>query len=76
MPAAAPAAGAVSLRINGEERELAAGSTVASLVQELAPNARMIAVERNGEIVPRQRWTDVALERGDRIEIVRFVQGG
>ena len=38
--------------------------------------ARMVAVERNGEIVPRPRWAETAIADGDRIEIVRFVQGG
>lgn len=77
MPSAAPAlAGGFLVRVNGEERRVAEGISVAALVAELAPEARMVAVERNGEIVPRQRWAETALEPADRIEIVRFVQGG
>lgn len=66
----------VAVRINGAERELPAGTTFAALVAELAPEARMVAVERNGEIVPRQRWAETLVADGDRIELVRFVQGG
>lgn len=65
-----------TIRLNGAERELPAGTTVAALVGQLAPEARMVAVERNGEIVPRRRWAETRLADGDRIEIVRFVQGG
>ena len=74
-PALVPA-GDFLVRINGEERPIARGTSVAVLVAELAPEARMVAVECNGEIVPRQRWAETVLEAGDRIEIVRFVQGG
>jgi sulfur carrier protein len=77
MPTAVPPlVGDFLVRVNGTERRVAEGSSVAALVAELAPEARMVAVERNGEIVPRQRWAETALETGDRIEIVRFVQGG
>lgn len=64
------------LTVNGDERPLAPGQTVAGLVAELAPEARMVAVERNGEIVPRSRWGTTTLVEGDRVELVRFVQGG
>ena len=64
------------LRVNGRDREVVPGAAVADLVRELAPEARLIAVERNGEIVPRARWGSTPLATGDRIEIVRFVQGG
>jgi thiamine biosynthesis protein ThiS len=64
------------LRVNGQERELAAGASVADLVAAVAPGTAMVAVERNGEIVPRARWAGTALAAGDRCEVVRFVQGG
>jgi thiamine biosynthesis protein ThiS len=64
------------LSLNGAERAFREGSSVAELVAEVAPEARAIAVERNGAIVPRGRWHETRLIAGDRIEIVRFVQGG
>jgi thiamine biosynthesis protein ThiS len=67
---------ALATFVNGQSRQLAAGTTVAELVAELAPEARMVAVERNGEIVPRLRWAETSIAPNDRIEIVRFVQGG
>jgi sulfur carrier protein len=73
----APAsASGLALVVNGAEREVPAGTTVADLVAGLAPEARQVAVERNGEIVPRARWSATPLAAGDRVEIVRFVQGG
>ncbi len=69
----------MKLTINGEARQfspLAAPLTVAALVETLGYTGKRIAVERNGEIVPRSRHGDVALAEGDRIEIVVAVGGG
>jgi sulfur carrier protein len=62
--------------VNGEPREVAATLTVDGLVRELQLHGRRIAVERNGEIVPRSRHPDLALADGDRLEIVVAVGGG
>ncbi len=63
------------LQVNGTERN-ADGLTVEALIaQEGLPRDR-VAVERNGEIVPRARYADTVLQDGDRVEIVRFVGGG
>jgi len=73
---ATEAAAPVRLRVNGRDVELAPGATVADLVAGLAGGAALVAVERNGEIVPRALWSATLLAAGDRCEIVRFVQGG
>ena len=75
-PPTAPAAATLRVEVNGRAREVPAGTTVAALVAELAPEARLVAVERNGRIEPRAAWPESALAEADRIEIVRFVQGG
>jgi len=62
--------------VNGEPREVAATLTVDGLVRELQLHGRRIAVERNGEIVPRSRHPDLPLADGDRLEIVVAVGGG
>jgi len=62
--------------INGEVRHFPAPLTVAALVESLGHTGKRIAVERNGEIVPRGRHGEVALADGDRIEIVVAVGGG
>jgi len=63
------------VRINGEERTIAAHN-VAELIEELGLRPKMIAVERNGEVVPRARWQEETLQNGDRIEIVQMIGGG
>ncbi len=71
----APAA-TVWLAINGERRSFPAPLTCASLVDALALGGRRIALERNGEIVPRSRLADTLLADGDSVEIVVAVGGG
>jgi sulfur carrier protein len=62
--------------VNGTERSLPDGSTVAQLIEQMSLSGRRIAVERNGEIVPRSLHPQVALADGDRLEIVVAVGGG
>ncbi|HKA69440.1 MAG TPA: sulfur carrier protein ThiS [Actinomycetes bacterium] len=78
----------VRVSINGAGRELAAGTTVADVVAELAPPpsdndsgpretpARGIAVAVNDEVVPRTAWPHTLLAEADRIEVLTAVQGG
>ena len=65
----------LSLRINGEDRQFPAPMTVAGLLDQLALTGKRVAVERNGEIVPKSRHGDTALQSGDRLEIVVAVGG-
>ena len=62
--------------INGESRSFPAPLTVAAVVETLGYTGKRIAVERNGEIVPRGRHAEVMLSGNDRIEIVVAVGGG
>jgi sulfur carrier protein len=71
---AAPAFFEVSL--NGEPHRVPAGATVADLVAGLGRDPRTVAVERNGDLVPRARFAATPLGTGDRLEVVHFVQGG
>ncbi len=64
------------LRINGDERRFAPPLTVEALVGLLGFEGRRIAIERNGEIVPRSRYSQVELSDGDRLEVVVAVGGG
>ena len=65
----------LSLTVNGEPRQAAPGS-IADFVRSLELDPAKVAVERNGEIVPRSALGDVALSPGDALEIVHFVGGG
>ncbi len=62
--------------LNGEEREVADGTTVDALLAALDVPRRFVAVERNREIVPRARHAETVLAPGDRVEIVTMVGGG
>ncbi len=64
-----------SLTLNGAPHRSAA-TTIADLVRELDLAPEKVAVERNGEIVPRSTLGDAPLADGDRLEIVHFVGGG
>ena len=66
----------MEISINGELRQFPAPLTVAALVEVLGYAGKRIAIERNGEIVPRGRHADVELANGDRLEIVVAVGGG
>jgi len=76
MSSAATSSASVSLTINGEARSLAAPVTVASLLEAMSLAGKRVAVERNGDIVPRGLHAATALADGDRLEIVVAVGGG
>ena len=66
----------LSVRINGEERRVASGTSIAALIAELGLDAKRVAIERNLDIVPRSTFGQVEVEDGDWFEIVHFVGGG
>ncbi|MGN0658210.1 MAG: sulfur carrier protein ThiS [Emergencia sp.] len=63
------------VKINGEDFN-AAGKTLMEFLQENEYPMDRIAVERNGDIVPKARYEETVLADDDRIEIVSFVGGG
>jgi sulfur carrier protein len=66
-----------SIIVNGRPRTLSLPSTtLAELVRDLDFEGKRIAIERNGEIVPKSRYAATLLANGDRIEIVGAVGGG
>lgn len=64
------------LVVNGEDQEAAEGTTVRDLLVRLGLGGGLVAVERNGEVVPRAEHAETALADGDRVEVVHFVGGG
>ena len=62
--------------VNGETRPAIPGATVVDLLRALGLDGGRVAIERNLEILPRQKWTETRIEAGDRYEIVQFVGGG
>ena len=61
--------------MNGEQKDCA-GMTLAQYLETASCNPGRIAVERNGEIVPKSAYEKTVLQDGDVVEVVRFVGGG
>ncbi len=66
----------MTLTLNGEPIELAAGTTVADLVATWAPSVRGVAAAVDGAVVPRGAWGRTVLRDGQRVELLTAVQGG
>ncbi|UCF20981.1 MAG: sulfur carrier protein ThiS [Gemmatimonadota bacterium] len=66
----------ITIRLNGDERQVPAGLTLRGLLAHLDLHERLVVVERNKEIVRRGDYGEVAVRPGDIIELVHFVGGG
>ena|SRR5882672_8701972 len=66
----------IQLSVNGQIQRVEPGADIARLLQALELAGKRVAVEKNGEIVPRSRYADTRLAEGDRLEIVVAVGGG
>jgi sulfur carrier protein len=66
----------LELKINGEIRQFPDALTVTGLILQLGYTGKRIAVERNGEIVPKSQHAVTPLASGDQLEIVVAVGGG
>lgn len=66
----------IHVSVNGERLALEAPLTLAQLVDRMSLAGKRIALERNGEIVPRSRYGQQILLEGDQLEIVVAVGGG
>ena len=66
----------ITLTINGTSRTFPSTLNVAELLEQLGYTGKRIALERNGEIVPRSTYQQVQLADGDKLEVVVAVGGG
>ncbi len=66
----------MQIQVNGEQREIGAGVSIAELLQLMELDPRYLAVERNLELVPRGEHAETLLAEGDRLEVVTLVGGG
>lgn len=66
----------ISVTVNGKGRELPRGRSVRELLASLDLRPELVVVERNREILDRDRYDDVTVRDGDTIELVHFVGGG
>jgi len=65
----------MQILLNGEETHITA-DTLAALISELGLEKRMIAIERNLEVVPKSEYESTMLSEHDRIELVHMIGGG
>ena len=66
----------ISVSINGEARQFEMPIRVTTLLEQMKLSGKRIALERNGEIVPRSQFSQQMLSDGDKLEIVVAVGGG
>jgi sulfur carrier protein len=66
----------IQISVNGQSQQVPPGISVSGLIEALALAGKRVAVECNGEIVPRSRHAEATLQDGDRLEIVVAVGGG
>ena len=66
----------ITLTVNGEKRELEMPTELTAFLETLGVNPRYVAVAHNGAVLQRQRWSEVVLQDGDVLEIVRMAGGG
>ncbi|MCP9837725.1 sulfur carrier protein ThiS [Cyanobium sp. N.Huapi 1H5] len=68
--------GDLLLRVNGEARRCPAGLCLDAVLVALGYQPRLVVVEFNGEILPRDRWPAQAVVESDVLEVVTIVGGG
>ncbi|PTN08629.1 sulfur carrier protein ThiS [Nitrosomonas aestuarii] len=66
----------IQLTINGETRQFDQPITITQFINQNNLQGKRIAIERNGEIVPRSQFSEQLLTEGDRLEVVVAVGGG
>jgi sulfur carrier protein len=66
----------IELQVNGESQTYPIGTSLPHLLTQIGLNPRLVAVEYNGEILPRQFWDATTVQTGDRLEIVTIIGGG
>lgn len=66
----------MQITVNGEARQLPPTTPLQGLIDQLSLGERRVAVEINGEIIPRSRWAEQRLTDGDRVELIHAVGGG
>jgi len=66
----------ITIRLNGEDRTVSSGLTVTRLLESLGLRPELVVVEKNREILARDRYAQAAVEDEDVFELVHFVGGG
>ena len=64
------------IQLNGDELEINGGSNLNELLNKLKIEKNKVAIEVNGEIVEKNRYSNLILNDNDKVEIVHFIGGG
>lgn len=67
---------AISIVVNGQPRRVVADLGLVHLIEELGLSPNAVLVERNGKVVLREEYPQMALAEGDQLEFIRMVGGG
>jgi thiamine biosynthesis protein ThiS len=66
----------MEIRVNGKAREVAEGTSIRRLLEELGLHPTRVAVQRNQDIIKRDRYEAVVLQPGDTVEVLTIMAGG
>ena len=66
----------MNVTINGEQKNVSGNTTVTNLFLQFNIQRKNIALELNGEILPKSEWLNYIVQEGDAIEIVEAIGGG
>ena len=64
------------IQLNGDPYEINDGTNLNELLNKLKIQKNKVAIEVNGEIVEKNKYTNLTLNKGDKVEIVQFIGGG
>ena len=64
------------IQLNGDSYEINNGSNLNELLNKLKIQKNKVAIEVNGQIVERNKYTNLILNKDDKVEIVHFIGGG
>ena len=66
----------MNITVNGDVRECAEGTTLASLINDLGIKVKVMAAAVNMEVVKKDDWKNYTIKENDKIELLHFVGGG
>ena len=64
------------IQLNGDSYEINTGTNLNELLNKLKIQKNKVAIEVNGEIIEKNKYTDLILNKDDKVEIVHFIGGG
>lgn len=64
------------MKVNGKQVEFSTKQTIKEYLVSLKINPGTVAIEWNGEILDREKWSEISLGENDKMEIIKFVGGG